>query len=192
MVLSAIVHHEAVERVVILGRGGAGKSTLARRLGAATGLAVTELDALFWPPGLAAMDDASWAACQRELVQREAWILDGDLGPYDREVLSPLAQPRYIVPRLIVTPPGGARAAAGFAVRRALGRPVQARVVYHAVPSALGTNKQLATAFQQAWNDRVSPGELLYTGSPEGAGILQVQRGDDPFAVTTQIRTLWR
>jgi hypothetical protein len=33
---------------------------------------------------------------------------------------------------------------------------------------------------------------MLYTDSPEGAGILVVQRGDDPSAVTTQIRTLWR
>ncbi len=33
---------------------------------------------------------------------------------------------------------------------------------------------------------------MLFTGSPEGAGIQAAQRGDDPFAVTTQIRTLWR
>jgi hypothetical protein len=108
------------------------------------------------------------------------------------EVLAPLAQPRYIVPRLIVAPPQGARAAVRLAARRLVAGPVPATVVYHAVPSVLGTNKKLATAFERAWNDRVSPGELLYTGAPEGAGILQVQRGDDPFAVTTQIRTLWR
>lgn len=66
-------------------------------------------------------------------------------------------------------------------------------MVYHAVPAALGANRKLAQVFARAWNARVSPGELLYTGSPEGApGILAAQRGDDPFAVTTQIRTLWR
>jgi hypothetical protein len=32
----------------------------------------------------------------------------------------------------------------------------------------------------------------LNARSPEGTGILAAQRGDDPFAVTTQIRTLWR
>jgi hypothetical protein len=47
-------------------------------------------------------------------------------------------------------------------------------------------------AFEAAWHARVSPGAMLYTASPEGAGILAAQRGDDPFAVTTQIRTLWR
>ncbi len=29
-------------------------------------------------------------------------------------------------------------------------------------------------------------------GSPGGTGILAAQRGDDPFALTTQIRTLCR
>jgi hypothetical protein len=65
-------------------------------------------------------------------------------------------------------------------------------VVYHAVPAVLGARKNLAVTFEMAWNVRVSPGAMLYTASPEGAGILAAQRGDDPFAVTTQIRTLWR
>jgi hypothetical protein len=108
------------------------------------------------------------------------------------EVLAPLAQPRYIVPRLFLSRPPSRRAAIGLAVRRLAGRGIPATVVYHAVPSALGVNRKLAQVFARAWNARVGPGELLYAGSPEGTGILAVQRGDDPFAVTTQIRTLWR
>ena len=69
--------------MVILGRGGAGKSTLARQLAAVTGLPVTELDMLFWQPGLTAAAPVEWQARQAELVRRDAWILDGDLGPYD-------------------------------------------------------------------------------------------------------------
>jgi adenylate kinase family enzyme len=76
-------HHENVRRVVVLGRGGAGKSTFARRLGGMTGLPVDELDTLFWQPGLAPSDPGPWAARQQELLQRDTWILDGDLGPYD-------------------------------------------------------------------------------------------------------------
>jgi adenylate kinase family enzyme len=75
-----------VRRVVILGRGGAGKSVLARQLARLTGLPSTELDALFWQAGqegAVAPQPAHWAAQQRELTQRDAWILDGDLGPYD-------------------------------------------------------------------------------------------------------------
>lgn len=73
-----------VRRVVVLGRGGAGKSTLARRLGVVTGLTVTELDTLFWQAELTEPDPAQWRARQHELVLQDAWILDGDLGPYDR------------------------------------------------------------------------------------------------------------
>lgn len=112
------------------------------------------------------------------------------------EVLLPLAHPRYIVPRLFVAPPADKRAARrlarGAAWLPAGGDGVSATVVYHAVPTVLGGNAKLARAFTTAWNARVSPGEMLYTGSPEGTGILVAQRGDDPFDVTTQIRTLWR
>ncbi|MEV4069781.1 hypothetical protein [Nonomuraea fuscirosea] len=72
-----------MRRVVILGRGGSGKSALAARLGAITGLPVIELDQHFWRPGLEATPPDQWAAVQGELVRTEGWIMDGDLGPYD-------------------------------------------------------------------------------------------------------------
>jgi len=72
-----------MRRVVILGPGAAGKSTLARRLGVVTGLEVIELDKEFWRPGLVARPVEEWAALQRELAAGRGWIMDGDLGPYD-------------------------------------------------------------------------------------------------------------
>jgi hypothetical protein len=108
------------------------------------------------------------------------------------EVLAPLSQPRYVIGRLILAPPAGPAAATGLAVRRLVTGHVPATVVYHAVPTVLSSNKKLALAFERAWNARVGPGTAVWTGSPEGAGILAAQRGDDPFAHTTQIRTLWR
>jgi len=108
------------------------------------------------------------------------------------EVLAPLAQPRYIVPRLFLPQPDSRRAAFALALRRLAGRGGPATVVYHAVPTPLGANRKLAQAFALAWKARVGPGEMLYAGSPEGTGILAAQRGEDPFEVTTQIRTLWR
>ena len=69
--------------MVILGRGGAGKSALSRQLSEATGIPAVELDALFWQPGPVPMDPGQWAEGQHDLVQRASWILDGDLGPYD-------------------------------------------------------------------------------------------------------------
>ncbi len=72
-----------MKRVVILGRGGAGKSSLAVRLGEITGLPVIELDKVFWRSGLVATPREQWAAIQRRLIEEERWIMDGDLGPYD-------------------------------------------------------------------------------------------------------------
>jgi adenylate kinase family enzyme len=72
-----------VKRVVILGPGASGKSTLALRLGEITSLPVIELDKVFWQLGLVAMPQSQWAEFQRQLTQQERWIMDGDLGPYD-------------------------------------------------------------------------------------------------------------
>jgi adenylate kinase family enzyme len=72
-----------MRRVVILGPGAAGKSTLAVRLGEITGLPVIELDQLFWRPGLVATPRDHWVKIQQALVEKKGWIMDGDLGPYD-------------------------------------------------------------------------------------------------------------
>ncbi|WP_370963354.1 hypothetical protein [Amycolatopsis sp. cg9] len=72
-----------MERVLVLGCGGAGKSVFARRLGALSGLPVVELDAVFWRPGPVGLTRAEWVTRQRELIAARRWILDGDLGPYD-------------------------------------------------------------------------------------------------------------
>jgi len=76
-----------VQRVVVLGRGGAGKSTFARRLAGLTGLPVVELDRLFWQDGLRPLSPEQWAEIQEQLAGGDRWILDGDLGPHD--VLAP-------------------------------------------------------------------------------------------------------
>lgn len=67
-----------MKRVAIIGSGGAGKSTLARQLGARLGLPVVHLDALFWRPGWVETPREEWVALQRELVAREAWVVDGN------------------------------------------------------------------------------------------------------------------
>jgi adenylate kinase family enzyme len=72
-----------VQRVVILGRGAAGKSTLARKLGEITGLPVIELDESFWSQRLEATPHEEWVKIQEELAAQMRWIMDGDLGPYD-------------------------------------------------------------------------------------------------------------
>ena len=72
-----------MKRVVILGRGGAGKSVLAQKLSRRLDIPVTELDSIFWQPGLRPTPEPHWAEIQRKLVAPDRWIIDGDLGPYD-------------------------------------------------------------------------------------------------------------
>jgi adenylate kinase family enzyme len=72
-----------MKRVVILGRGASGKSTLAKLLGEITGLPVIELDKVFWRAGLLATPRDQWVVLQEKLVKEDGWIMDGDLGPYD-------------------------------------------------------------------------------------------------------------
>jgi adenylate kinase family enzyme len=72
-----------MKRVLILGPGASGKSTLAIRLGEVTGLPVIELDKIFWRPGIVATPRDEWAEVQERLVKKDRWIIDGDLGPYD-------------------------------------------------------------------------------------------------------------
>jgi hypothetical protein len=72
-----------VKRVVVLGRGGAGKSVLAQRIGKVTGLPVTELDQIFWSSDLRPTPRDRWDDIQRELVAGTKWVLDADLGHND-------------------------------------------------------------------------------------------------------------
>ncbi len=71
------------KRIVILGPGASGKSTLAAHLGDITGLPVIELDKVFWQSGLVATPRDQWRKIQQMLVEKDGWIMDGDLGPYD-------------------------------------------------------------------------------------------------------------
>ena len=67
-----------MERILIIGCGGAGKSTLARQLGEKLDLPVVHLDKLYWKPG--------WVQESREEFDRKLditleepkWIIDGN------------------------------------------------------------------------------------------------------------------
>ena len=79
-----------MERVIIIGCGGAGKSTLARKLGEKTGLPVVHLDQIWWEPG-------NWKHMEREEfdvrlrleLEKPRWILDGN---FNRTLEARLAQ----------------------------------------------------------------------------------------------------
>jgi hypothetical protein len=60
------------------------------------------------------------------------------------------------------------------------------------VPDALAGSQARVAAFERAWDRCVSPGQRAVRASdPAGEGILAAHRGEDPFGVETQLRTLW-
>jgi adenylate kinase family enzyme len=69
-----------MRRVLVIGSGGAGKSTLARRLGDRLGLPVIHLDALYWNAGWVATPPGEWARAVADVTERDAWVMDGNYG----------------------------------------------------------------------------------------------------------------
>ena len=67
-----------MERILIIGCGGAGKSTLARQLGEKTGLPVVHLDQLFWHPGWVESTKDEIDAKIMEELGKPQWIMDGN------------------------------------------------------------------------------------------------------------------
>jgi adenylate kinase family enzyme len=67
-----------VQRVAVLGSGGAGKSVLAAALAERTGLPVVHLDVVYWRPGWTAPPRDEFDAKLAAAVAEERWILDGN------------------------------------------------------------------------------------------------------------------
>lgn len=67
-----------MKRILVIGSGGSGKSTVATRLGALLGLEVTHLDKLFWRPGWSRPAPDEWLQTVTDLTDRDSWILDGN------------------------------------------------------------------------------------------------------------------
>lgn len=71
---------ERMQRVIVIGSGGAGKSFFSRQLADVTGLPLHHLDSLYWQPGWKEPGHAEWHASLQALLSRPAWILDGNFG----------------------------------------------------------------------------------------------------------------
>ena len=69
-----------MEKIIIIGCGGAGKSTLAWKLGRILDIQVYHLDALYWKPGWVMTSKDEWETLIKQLIEKDAWILDGNYG----------------------------------------------------------------------------------------------------------------
>lgn len=67
-------------KIIIIGAGGAGKSTLAKEIGRRLGINVYHLDSLFWKPNWTPTPRKEWIEITQELLKKENWVIDGNFG----------------------------------------------------------------------------------------------------------------
>lgn len=76
--MSALFDGQKISRVNVVGTSGAGKSTFAKKLSAATGIPYVEMDKIFWGPNWKWPTDEEFFAKLQEAIGGEQWILDGN------------------------------------------------------------------------------------------------------------------
>jgi adenylate kinase family enzyme len=69
-----------LKRIVIIGSGGAGKTSLALDLGKKLSIPVHHLDAIFWRRDWKPVERREFEAAQRDLMTAPAWVIDGNYG----------------------------------------------------------------------------------------------------------------
>ncbi len=74
----AVQRNKIMEKIMIIGSPGAGKSTFARRLKEATGLPLYYLDAIWHRSDQTTLSKEEFDAKLEEIVRKERWIIDGN------------------------------------------------------------------------------------------------------------------
>ena len=67
-----------MQRVMVMGSSGSGKSTFARRLSEMIGAPFVSLDALYWKPGWVASDNAEFGELVADIARQPRWVMDGN------------------------------------------------------------------------------------------------------------------
>jgi adenylate kinase family enzyme len=70
----------ARQRILVVGSGGAGKSTFAINLGKLTGVPVVHLDRHYWRANWTAPSSDEWGETVQNLIALDSWIMDGNYG----------------------------------------------------------------------------------------------------------------
>lgn len=67
-----------MERILIIGCGGAGKSTLARQMGEKLEIPVVHLDRLYWKSGWVECSEEEFDVLLEQELVKSKWIMDGN------------------------------------------------------------------------------------------------------------------
>ena len=77
LIVTFFVEWGVMEKIVIIGSPGAGKSTLARDLGRILHINVVHLDRIFWKPGWEKKPRDIRIEILQEIVRKDQWIIEG-------------------------------------------------------------------------------------------------------------------
>lgn len=69
-----------MKKIIVIGSGGAGKSTFSRRLGEKLGLPVVHLDRLYWRPNWTKTPREEWIPIVQREIDKAEWVIDGNFG----------------------------------------------------------------------------------------------------------------
>ena len=67
-----------MRKILVIGSGGAGKTTFAKRLSDIIKIDVIHLDRLYWQPGWVETPKAKWRNIVEDLIKLDSWIMDGN------------------------------------------------------------------------------------------------------------------
>lgn len=67
-----------MKKILIIGSGGAGKSTFSRKLAELLGIRVIHLDSIYWKPNWEETPPSEWIGIVQELLKGDSWIMDGN------------------------------------------------------------------------------------------------------------------
>ena len=67
-----------MKKILVIGSGGAGKTTFAKRLGEILKIEVIHLDSIYWKSGWVETPKPEWKMVIDQLLARESWVMDGN------------------------------------------------------------------------------------------------------------------
>jgi adenylate kinase family enzyme len=67
-----------MQRILVIGSAGSGKSTLSRYLGEKLSIPVIHLDRIYWKPEWVEPGKEEWLERVRDVISEESWIIDGN------------------------------------------------------------------------------------------------------------------
>ena len=67
-----------MQRVLVVGSPGSGKSMFAKKLSAITGIPMISLDALFWRSGWTPSEDADFGGRVTDAANAPRWVMEGN------------------------------------------------------------------------------------------------------------------